>query len=467
MIDTRVSSSYDIESLPLPTPESLYKLLINLSKTFPVLEPVEIRYKLMANVKQCVGFQLHVGTFVPFQMYEEGTKTFPITRLDILGEFPWDEDSILLKHEDAESMRLMREIEINPIELFEEAYQHLRLSLSNWLFRTEEGRATAIQIERLRSARNRLPLYELRKRGDLLLESLVRSWVTTEGVHTAPVLLRQDCLLLKEGECKGSCAMADGSCKIHTPTYGAMKDPAKVLSARLVDELLRSSGPAYEILQKHHSRVQTLRPPTDLVREGESSLLSFEGRGDDSVYKRLGLKDRLFTDYTKGYIYPEEVSAEDLGREIATESGLPAGWEEAGWSRAAELSDILLNLEKVRNAVLLNLLMEIEMTYSAFETALHELRAESSSSPIDWKSMKDLEYLSQILKANFILTRKKIRTGILEFTDLIKAPSSEFYILFDSDMIPMLYHPSDSLPVHSVGMEELPDDVRIAVEIRS
>jgi hypothetical protein len=261
--------------------------------------------------------------------------------------------------------------------------------------------------------------------------------------------------------------MADGTCKIHAPTYGAIKDPAKVLSARLVDELLRSSGPAYEILQKHHLRVQTLRPPTDLVREGDSSLLSFEGRGDDSVYKRLGLKDRLFTDYTKGYVYPEEVSAEDLGREIATESGLPAGWEETGWSRAAELSDILLNLEKVRNAVLLNLLMEVEMTYSTFETTLQALRNKPSSVPIDWTSTQDLEYLSHILKANFILTRKKIRTGILDVKDLIKAPGSEFYILFDSDMIPMLYHPSDSLPVHSVGLDELPDDVRIAVEIRS
>jgi hypothetical protein len=467
MIDTTLLSSYDVESIPLPSSESLYNLLIHLAKTFASLTPIKIRYKILSNIKQCVAFELNSNTYIPFQMYVEGTKSSPISDIEELEMFPWEQDSMLLKQEDAESIRLMHQIDINPIELFEEAYQHLRLSVSNWLFRTDEGRATAIQIERLRSARNRLPLYELRKRADLLLESLVRSWVTTEGVHTAPVLLRQDCLLLKEGECKGSCAMADGMCKIHTPTYGAIKDPAKVLSARLVDELLRSSGPAYEILQKHHSRVQTLRPPTDLVREGDSSLLSFEGRGDDSVYKRLGLKDRLFTDYTKGHVYPEEVSAEDLGREIATESGLPAGWEEAGWSRAAELSDILLNLDKVRNAVLLNLLMEVEMTYNTFETNLQALRNKPSSAPIDWTSAQELEYLSQILKANFVLTRKKIRTGILDFNDLIKSPGSEYYILFDSDVIPMLYHPSDSLPVHSVGLEELPEDVRIAVEIRS
>ena len=57
----------------------------------------------------------------------------------------------------------MKEVEINPEELLEEAYQYLRISLSNWLIR--EGHGVATQIELLRNARTRFPLYELQKRG--------------------------------------------------------------------------------------------------------------------------------------------------------------------------------------------------------------------------------------------------------------------------------------------------------------
>ena len=126
----------------------------------------------------------------------------------------------------------------------EEAYQYLRISFSNWLIRT--GHGVAKQIELLRAARNRFPLYELRKRGDLLLHALIKSWITLEGVHVVPPLLRQDCILLKEGDCKGMCGWSDGRCKIHAPVYGTIEDPAIILTARLVDELLRTNGPAYE-----------------------------------------------------------------------------------------------------------------------------------------------------------------------------------------------------------------------------
>ena len=361
-------------------------------------------------------------------------------------------------------MKLMKEVEINPEELLEEAYQYLRLSFSNWLIR--EGHKVAVQIELLRAARNRFPLYELRKRGDLLLHSLIRSWLTTDGESTIPPLLRQDCITLKEGECGGICSWSDGRCKIHTPAYGTIEDPATILTARLVDELLRTNGPAYEVLQRKGLKVSRLRPPTGIVREGGTIVLSVEGRGDAELDSRLGFDKRHATAYTRGYRYPEEISAEELGREIATESGLPLAWEDAGWSRSGELVDIVRRLPELRDANLRELLLTAEgskLTYAAFEKELQRLRPSHSTEPFNW-SEEDLRHFSAILEVNIILTSKQVRTGMLEFKTLIANRSAQ-YLLFDNDLLPLLYTPSGEDPIHYVDFYQLPEDVQVRIEL--
>ena len=452
-------SSYDLTARPVPSYPLALKFFTKLSKEFAVLTPTHIRYKLYEGGKKYyTHIELDTHVLIPIEPFQEGVYPITLSTKKIRMILDEDEDAILLKHADKESMALMKQVEINNEELLEEAYQYLRLSFSNWLIRS--GHKVATQIELLRAARNRLPLYELRKRGDLLLHPLIQSWVTTEGTHTIPPLLRQDCITLKEGECGGMCSWSDGRCKIHAPTYGVVEDPALILTARLVDELLRTNGAAYEVLQKREKRVKRLRPPSGIVKEGDSSILSIEGRGDTDLYSRLGFTERHPTEYTEGYKYPEEISAEMLGREIATESGLPMAWEDAKWSRSGELFDIVRKLPQLQTALLQTLLTDSNITYVAFEKELHRLRPSHSTEPFSW-STEDLHHLSVILKVNIICTVKDERTGILKVDNIIFNHDSVQYLLLDSESLPLLYKPSDSDPIHFVELEQLPEDVQV------
>ena len=375
-IDIRIPCAYDIDALPTPSYDQAFKFFTKLSNTFSLLKPVKLGYILNAEGEKIYKqVYLYKNTQISIEPFKEGDYKVSIPAVRIKDLSQQEEDSILLKKADEESMKLMREVEVNSEELLEEAYQYLRISLSNWLIR--EGHDVATQLELLRNARSRFPLYELRKRGDILLYGIVKAWITTNGEFEVPPLLRQDCILLKEGDCSGMCSWSDGRCKIHAPTYGSIRDPTIILTARLVDELLRTNGSAYEVLQKKERRVTRLRPPTGIVKEGDSQIVSFDGRGTKELYEQLGLTVRHPTAYTQGYRYPEEVSAEELGREIATESGLPVAWEDLGWSRSGELPDIIRKLPELQDAILRELLVTAEgtkLTYTAFEKQLQSLR---------------------------------------------------------------------------------------------
>jgi hypothetical protein len=464
-IDTRFSSMYDIEALPKPSYPNAIAFFTKLSKTFSGLKPVQLRYTLnTSGIKTYVQLDLCKSTAIPIESFQEGVYPVSFSLKEITNLSQQEEDSILLRKADEESMKLMKEVEINPEELLEEAYQYLRISLSNWLIR--EGQGVARQIELLRGARSKLPLYELRKRGDLLLHGIVQSWITTKGEFEIPPLLRQDCIMLKEGECSGMCSWSDGRCKIHAPTYGFIRDPVSILTARLVDELLRTNGSAYEVLQKKEKRVSRLRPPTGIIKEGDTLIVSFDGRGRKELYEQLGLTVRHPTTYTQGYRYPEEVSAEELGREIATESGLPVAWEDAGWARSGELPDIIRKLSELQDAILRELLVTADgtkLTYTAFEKELKRLRPSHSSEPFSW-SEEDLYHFSNIINVNIILTIKNTRTGMLEFKDIIRSPSPQ-YLLLDNESIPLLYHPSGAEAMRFVELDQLPEDVQLRIEV--
>jgi len=462
-IDTSIPCSYGIEQLPTPSYPQAFDFFTKLSKEFPFLKPSTIRYKLNNGKQLFAQIDLENNSQIPIASFEEGLYPITLPMKEQSDYTNQEEDSILLKKADEESIKLMNQVEVNPEELMEEAYQYLRLSLSNWLIRT--GHGVAKQIELLRAARNRLPLYELRKRGDLLLHGLIKSWITTSGSSSIPPLLRQDCLLLKEGDCHGICGWSDGRCKIHTPTYGTVEDPSIILTARLVDELLRTNGSAYEVLQAKEKRVLRFRSPSGLTAEEDAYLLSFEGRGTKKIYEDVGLVGRHPTKYTEGYTYPEEISAEVLGRTISTESGLPQSWEDGGWSRSGELFDIVRKLPELRDALLRELLITSDgstMTYTTFEKELQRLRLSHSTEPFTW-SVDDLHYLSKILEVNIILTKKHIRTGMLEFKEVIADPSSQ-YLLLDGESLPLLYKEGGVEPTRYVTYEQLPEDIQIALE---
>jgi hypothetical protein len=269
---------------------------------------------------------------------------FPLEPADA----PWMADLMLLQPATQQNVLDLATKE----EELEEAFQSLRISFSAWLL-TDEGQEVRRQIDQLRQARKRLPLWEVQKRLDLLLYPVVNQWVSRNDDY-APMrlsILRKDCLQIQtEGQCSQGCSWqgpeALRPCLIHTTSTQRYTDPIRLMSARLTDELLRSFGKAMEVLHQGVSRLKPLAP-NELRREPESLLFSAIGRGSKTLYDTLGYSERQPTQYTTGLTYPEEVGID--GATIQ----LPEDWRSA--LRRIPYNAVLREPSVVLNAVVQSL----------------------------------------------------------------------------------------------------------------
>ena len=343
-IDITLGSVMDVEHLSTPTLVSLLTVLVgsgsaaaqkkSLVADFPGLTPHQLRSTRGEGGTMFVGVETLGGAFLPIEHLSEKATVDHVafTRLLERGvvaidQMPWQEDLFLLGNTpvteaDRKAQQVLQQ---NPEEALLEAYQHLRLSLSEWMDRTAEGQMVKKQIQLLRKARGRLPLFELRKRGDLLLFPYVKQWVHVDEASrgASASLLRRDCLqVTKEEACQGACTWSEGRCKIHATGTPRFVDPIYVLTARLVDELMRTYGDAHQMLER---RVSRLKIPTGVVTTAEGVVAKAEGRGDDALFAALGLTGRLPSRYGHGLLIPEELGQEDVGYE-PTAAGIPLTW---------------------------------------------------------------------------------------------------------------------------------------------
>jgi len=350
-----VSSLRGEEALPRPPLKALLELLIG--KRYPPAPgklaheshfPGYMPTKIIQDSTNYLALDLRCGATVPFQ-------SFPLTsdiahdrfRAMVSGkmvekedrpDMPWDDDIALLGAPPAD----LQTLEETDEEKLDEAYQHLRISFSRWLNTTVHGQEVRRQIELLRKARYRLPLWELRKRLDILITPVIENaadpWITTEG-KSAFTMLRRDCLqITKEKDCTGGCvwrpapaaaaaaAATAGSCLIHTTKTARYVNPVRVMIARLVDELIRTFAEAMEILRR---KVSFLRPleKDAIMKEGDSVTFAAAGRGTDPLFSKLGYTGRKPTGLTAGLTYPEEADVDSEGEEeeLPTVS-YPADW---------------------------------------------------------------------------------------------------------------------------------------------
>lgn len=332
-IDVHLGSQYDLEGLPVAPLGVLLQFLVGpsvtevtgLAKYFTGMLPVELRSQGPEEGRErtmLVALETKAGPLIPLEPLKVDAVVAHPMMTQLRGSvhidyLPWisatvtaTEDQVLLQ---------------NPEERLEEAYQHVRLTLSQWL-QTVEGRPYKRAIEDLRGARTRLPLYELRKRLDLLLLPTLTKWihVGSKGATQDISTLRRNCIKVPKGECQGACVWADtDQCMIHAAATDRFVDPVLVIGARIVDELLRTNEPALQVLQ---SSVPRLRPPVGIVREKDTLLVSFTGRGDAAIFRAMGLEGRLPGRYTQGHVIPEELGAEDVGCEGSVQ-GIPLTWE--------------------------------------------------------------------------------------------------------------------------------------------
>jgi hypothetical protein len=334
-----LASQYDNESIPKPSVIDLLSVLSNKSGLgkFPGLRPSSLLDHEDDADRFC-AVKLESGSIIPFNPSPKTSKTTSqeFEQLKEKGQSKWDHLATLPWLEDARFLRgadpIKDTIDTLPESVLEEAYQYLRLSLSGWL-KTDEGAGTLKQLKGLR--KTQLPLYELRKRGDILLEPLVRNWVDATG-HSEAIpalaLLRKDCIIEKSQKgCESSpiCKWIGESCKIHVDSSEKIPDIKVYFTNRLVDEIMRYSTLSEEILESGVSRI---RNPVDIIHM-EDSILTAKTHIRDLV-DELELNYVPDDDYSAGLTYPESAHDDTIGRQApAYFVEIPESWKRIGLRR--------------------------------------------------------------------------------------------------------------------------------------
>jgi hypothetical protein len=435
------------EALPKPPMKQLLDMLMGArmppadgklasDKNFPGLLPVSIGQ----DGENYISIDLKCRAIIPIEPFPV-TSTIIHDRFAQLQrdgkvtkeyreDFPWDTDITLLgpAPDDATTTDYTDE------EQLEEAYQHLRISFGNWLHTSARGVETLRQIELLRRARRRLPLWDLRKRMDVLVNSVLLNsenpWMTTEG-DSVKTLLRRDCRAIKkESRCTGGCTWAGEAarCLIHSPVTERYVDPIRVLAARLVDELIRTFGAAEEVMRQ---KVPLLRPLASdaLIRGDESLLFAAEGRGTEALYEKLGYSGRKPTAYTQGLTYPEEVDLEVSGIEKHAPP-IPEDW-----------------LKRLRPAVFgADISRDTRARLEAAFVALYgkpitDLQAAMGDVPLDG-GPEALEKLAEILGVNFLTTvynpvSHRAELGKWYGPGRAASPEEASYVVLDLSGVPL------------------------------
>jgi hypothetical protein len=319
---------YEVDGIPATSLDTYLEFYGGLAAEYPALAPTHVLVKI-EDASTPVGFETAIGTMVPTGPGSPGS--LPQQQVDA---FPWERDALILKAPDAAAGKatVVEEMTASVEEQLAEAYQHLRLSFSRWLLREADGVAFRDLMRPL--LLSSLPLYEKRKRMDILLEPILRAWIQQEQTEArvSMPLLRQDCIAFSdnEGACAsaGACRFGGGRCMIHAPTRDAGTDPVRIFTARLSDEVLRYATLRHELLQ---NKVSTIRSPRGVVRVGDELYMATRPKESAAgIMDRLGFLQRATLTFPEEMLRFEGAEEEVAFEEVAEEPGLPATWTELG-----------------------------------------------------------------------------------------------------------------------------------------
>ncbi len=397
---------YEVEMIP-PAPLDAY-LRFYADLGIPALKPTKLLLR-----DQIVGFQTAVGTMIPVAPMPQAAAVaaLPVQQVD---EFVWERDAHVLRAPDAPATAaaFLAESTASVEEQLAEAYQHLRLSLANWLQRDARGPVLKQDLARL--LKSAVPLYEKRKRMDIRLESIIREWIAPEQTEKrVPLaLLRTDCLSLdgREADCKaaGACRWSGGRCLIHAPYRQEGASPVRIMVARLSDELLRYAGARRELLE---ATVPTIRTPRGVVRVGDEIYMAIQPRETaDGVLERLGFTGQIAMTFPEEMLRFEGADAEDAGAAPALvaevegiavpASPMPPAWTALGWvvpAPAPEIEDV----RRISFAAGTGLsLAKIEEYLGAWRKRLG-----LPPTPFNW-SVQDFYVLSAMLLSDILFVRQ-------------------------------------------------------------
>jgi len=223
-----------------------------------------------------------------------------------------------------------------------EIFEHLRLTFSNWFSSEAASGEFRKQIKDILDS-PALPLFEKRKRLEILLGPMILSWMDSETPkgEVEGSLLRVDCRLEAGPVCPARCVWRQkgdetvGHCYLHSPKQlhlgGRLVNGPRLLMLRLIEELLRFPDRRNQLLKGTVTTLVTLK---DAVKIGQQYVLPENS---------LAWQDLLRLDWleqgkeTKKFY--EEMSREPNDREAAKSESKEEA-EVRGLPLPARLADI-------------------------------------------------------------------------------------------------------------------------------
>jgi hypothetical protein len=281
---------------------------------------------------EVVGVELRNRFVIPAKAAEEPGDLTGLEESREIDMFEWDNNKTIAYdskvrqaafenagEEDPEKDSYVK-LEASSIQdEIEDVYQHLRLSFASWLGRPSAGKEIRGKLEEILK-RNDLPLFEKRKRLDILLEARITGWLEPKGEADKTELgfLRVDCLTQPQSSCNGRCKWTSGQaaqtsqesnkCRIHTPASispnGSLINVPRMLYLRLVDELIRYASRREEIFARKVPRL-TIRQ--DAQRIGDQYIIP-EGSPDWNSWWEMLRSEWLATDTDTAKTFDEQFS---------------------------------------------------------------------------------------------------------------------------------------------------------------
>jgi hypothetical protein len=456
--------------------EQLFSFLTNtdLLATFPQLSPKAI---LVKDDKYC-AVRLECEGIIPFnpetadqklrkkqQKKYEAEEEVPkhiakieemlkkTVKIDFL---PWTEDARFLCPKNIEKAKA-KEFDIIPETVLEEAYQHLRISFSEWLNSgTANSKTVLNQLLMLQSAK--LPLFEIRRRADILLEPLIHNWLdVSEHKEALPVLsiLRKNCIVLKsEASCEATpmCTWKltasdeetdeetheeeiqeknprlkykqkvvgledDKPCKIKIPKTKEIPEAKIYFTSRLIDEIFRYKKLSEEIF---NDEVSMIRRPVGLYRT-KDYVISTKSKISD-LMDEMDLKHVPMESYSAGLTFPEGAHDQSLGRKLRHYLiELPSEWAKAGIYR--------IPARPIDNRFLQSLIKWTdEPSIEIIKRKITEQRHEKKTHPVNWNN-KDWWNFGKAYDANVFQVKYNEDEENIQVERFLKTCEKDNYVI--------------------------------------
>jgi hypothetical protein len=256
----------DYTPAPMDLVVKFYKEVFE--RTFSLYPGYKVKRRIKSRATdRYVAVQLANGLYIPVAppKDESEVSSLPLGKVD---EMEWSMNrEIYFASEKGESDETVFKARENDIH---EIFEHLRLTFSNWFSSEAASPEFRDQVKSIIDSKA-LPLFEKRKRLEILLGPMILSWMDSETPkgEVEGSLLRVDCRLETKAPCPSRCIWRQkaeetvGRCYLHSPKElhlgGRLVNGPRLLMLRLLEELLRFPDRRNQLLKGDVSSLVALK----------------------------------------------------------------------------------------------------------------------------------------------------------------------------------------------------------------